>query len=256
MNIVDKFGFPQQILMDLPITKVALKNNDDATLSDRRLLDNPDIQSIRMKAIIKQETANIPPFQSEDESYLEVYCVDVILQAGTYEKYYKKIAHLLHKLIPHHLIIIIQSDDHTMVNFSLATKSISKNSEQLRVIQNEFYTEKIDFENESFLEALHYENANKQNLKTLYNYYIMVAQNYNLIDVTQKFQLRTYEQTGEMLTLQEEIEAYQTQINQNIKQLTAATQMSEKVQLNTDIHTLKTKIEELKNTLLNYGKDQ
>lgn len=256
MNIVDKFGFPQQLLMDLPITKVALKNNDDATLSDRKLLDNPDIQSIRMKAIIKQETANILAFQSNDESYLELFFIEVVINSETYEKKYKKTAYLLHKLIPHHCLIITKSDDDQLVNFSLATKSISKNSEQLRVIQNEFYTEKIDFENESFLEALHYENANKQNLKTLYNYYIMVAQNYNLIDVTQKFQLRTYEQTEEMLALQEEIQAYQTQINQNIKQLTAATQMNEKVQLNTDIHALKTKIEELKNTLLNYGKDQ
>lgn len=249
------FDFPPNVQLDIPITKVKLKNNENCTLSDQKLLDGSTIQSIRIKAIIKQETANIALFQSADESYVEIYVIEVIIQSNAYYKNYKLMSNLLHKLLPHHCMVVTKSDDEQYANFSLATKAISKNQNKLRVVQKEYFSNQIESKNSQFIEALHYKNADKHDLKAFYQYYIQVLQNYNLMDSTQNFKLRTYEVTEQMLEVQDRIDQYETQINKSVKELKSTTQMSEKVRINSDIHTLKLKVQELKNTLSNYGKD-
>lgn len=254
-DVFQYFNLPVQVQIDIPITKISLKNNENCTLSDRKLLDGSDVQSIRLKALIKQETANIPSYYTENEMYVEVYFIEVIIQTLVYKKIYKSIIHLLNKLIPHHCIIITKNEEFSEINIGLASKIISKNSDSLRVIQRENYSNNLSFENELFNEAIRYHNANKYDLKAFYQYYTQVLQNYNLLDVTQDFKLRTYEITERMLKVQDRIDQYETQINKSVKELKSTTQMSEKVRINSDIHGLKQKVQELKNTLSNYGED-
>lgn len=59
-----------------------------------------------------------------------------------------------------------------------------------------------------------------------------------------------------MLVIQDRMITYKNEMNRAIKQLKSVTQMSDKVRINSDIHALKEKIQELKNTLSNYGEDQ
>ncbi len=248
-DLLNEFQFPAQVQLDIPITKISLKENDNCTLSERKLLDGSEIQSIRLRAVLKQETANIAFHQSADESYVEVYVIEVIIQTDVYNKTFKNINRLLHKLIPHHCMIITKSDDNTLYNLGFATKSISKNSTSLRVIQKELFSDSINFENIEFINHLAYTNANKYDLKAFYNYYIQVVQNYNLMPLMQDFKLRNYEVTDQMIAVQEEIQAYEVKINSAVKELNSTTQMSEKVRINSDIHALKQSIQELKNKL-------
>jgi len=255
-DVFKYFNLPVQVQIDIPITKISLKNNETCTLSDRKLLDGSDVQSIRLKALIKQETANIPSYYTEDEMYVEVYFIEVIIQTAVYKKNYKSIIHLLNKLIPHHCIIVTKSEDFSEVNIGLASKTISKNSNSLRVLQKEYFSNNLEFENFNFSETLAYSNANKHDLKAFYQFYIQVFQNFNLIELTKDFKLRNFAQTEEMLLVQDRINEYEVEINRGINQLKTVVQMREKVQINSDIHALKLKIHELKNTLENYGEDQ
>lgn len=248
-NLINLFQFPEKMVIDIPVTKLSLKNNENCTLSERKLLDGANIQSIRIKALIKQETANIQHYQSSEESYVEVYVIEVILQKDQYTKIYKQISHLLHKLIPHHCIISLVSDENELRNVSLATKSISKNSNALRVIQNEYYSNHLDFFNVDFVEALDFKKANKHDLKAFYLYYLQVFQNYNLLAHIDTYKLRNYDVTEQMLLLQEQIKALEYEIKSAKKALATATQMNEKVRINSDIHQLKNSIQELKNKL-------
>ena len=112
----------------------------------------------------------------------------------------------------------------------------------------------INDEQTDFLEALSFANANNINLKSFYGYYLQVIKNYNLIDLTKEFKIRTYEMTEELLIINESVENYQTEINIQQKQLKSVTQMSEKVRINSEIHDLKQKINELK-VKIEHGKD-
>lgn len=248
-HLINLFQFPEKSVIDIPVTKLSLKNNENCTLSERKLLDGANVQSIRIKALIKQETANIQYYQSTEESYVEVYVIEVILQKDQYAKIYKQISHLLHKLIPHHCIISLVSDDNELRKVSLATKTISKNSNSLRVIQNEYYSDQLEFSNSNFIEALRFDKATKIDLKAFYGYYLQVVQNYNLLAHIDTYKLRNYEVTEQMLLLQEQIKALEYEIKSAKKALATATQMNEKVRINSDIHQLKNSIQELKNKL-------
>ncbi|MCO7722407.1 DUF4391 domain-containing protein [Myroides odoratimimus] len=248
-NLLSLFKFPHQLQLDIPIKKISLKENDNCTASERKLIEGSEIQSIRIKALLKKETANITSFQSAEESFVEVYVIEVIIKSEVYTKTHKAISRLLHKLIPHHCIIITTTEEKEQSNVSLATKNISKNSSALRVIQHEYHSPVLDFTNDSFIEALAYTKANKQDLRAFYLYYLQVFQNYNLMDITKGFTLRSYEITKQMLQVQEEIQAIEYEIKSAVKTLSTTTQMNDKVQLNMTIHSLKKTIEELKNKL-------
>ncbi|EPH12279.1 hypothetical protein HMPREF9713_01120 [Myroides odoratimimus CCUG 12700] len=254
-GLLHYFDFPPQVLLDLPITKSSLKSNYNCTASEKKILDGTNIQSIRIKALIKQETANIIYYQTVDESYIEIYVIEVSIRSEAYTKTHKPICRLIHKLIPHHCIIITKSDDELEVNFSLATKIINKNHSRLRVVEREYYSSAFLAIDALFVETLRYANADKHDLRALYQYYIQVLQNYKLVDSTKEFKLRPYEVTEQMLKVQDSIDEYKTQINKSVRELKTVTQMTEKVRINSEIHSLKEKIEELINTLSDYGKD-
>jgi hypothetical protein len=254
MNWKEIFKLPDNCILNIPITKVSLKEQDGITISEAKLLDGSDVQSIRIFGIVSKGNANIPESVDDSQSFIEVYFIAVSLRTDVYEKNYKPVARLIHKLIPHHCLVIMQSEDELISHISLATKTINKNDQRLRVISGELFSVLISETQTDFLEALSFANANTINLKSFYGYYLQVIKNYNLIDLTKEFKIRTYEMTEELLAINESVENYQTEINSQQKQLKSVTQMSEKVKINSEIHDLKQKINELK-VKIEHGKD-
>ncbi|SHJ88884.1 DUF4391 domain-containing protein [Epilithonimonas mollis] len=255
MDWKEIFNLPSACQMNVPITKASLKSQDHITLSEAKLLDGSDIQSIRLFGIVSKGNANISEFIEEQISFVEVYFIQVNIRSEVYEKYYKPISRLIHKLIPHHCLIITQSDDELSENISLSSKNINKNDVRLRVLSEELFSVSLSDRYKEFLEALSFSNANTLNLKAFYDYYLQIVKNYNLIDLTKEFKIRTYEVTDELLGISESVANYQSNIDYYQKQLQDATQMSEKVRINSDIHDLKEKIQELKYKIDQYGKD-
>ncbi len=254
MNWKEIFKLPDNCILNIPITKVSLKEQDGITISEAKLLDGSDVQSIRIFGIVSKGNANIPESVDDSQSFVEVYFITVSLRTDIYEKNYKPVARLIHKLIPHHCLVIMQSEDELLSHISLATKTINKNDQRLRVISGELFSVIISETQTDFLEALSFANANTINLKSFYEYYLQVIKNYNLIDLTKEFKIRTYEMTEELLIINEAVENYQTEIHDHQKQLKSVTQMSEKVRINSEIHDLKQKINELK-VKIEHGKD-
>lgn len=254
MNWKEIFKLPYNCTFNIPITKVSLKEQDGITISEAKILDGSGVQSIRVFGIVSKGNANIPESIDGSQSFVEVYFIVVSLRTDVYEKNYKLVARLIHKLIPHHCLVILQSEDELLSHFSLSTKTINKNDQRLRVISYELFSGLINEEQTDFIEALSFINTNTLNLKSFYEYYLQVIKNYNLIDLTKEFKIRTYEMTQKLLTINETVENYQTEINTQQKQLKSVTQMSEKVRINSEIHDLKQKINELK-VNIEHGKD-
>ncbi|SMP18024.1 DUF4391 domain-containing protein [Chryseobacterium profundimaris] len=254
MNWKEIFKLPENCSLNIPITKVSLKNQDGITISESKLLDGSNVQSIRIFGVVSKGNANIPEWLDATQSFVEVYFISVNLRGEVYEKNYKSVARLIHKLIPHHCVVISQSDDELVSHISLSTKNINKNDNRLRVISDELFSIVLSESQQEFLNALSFSRANTLNLKSFYDYYLQIIKNYNLIDLTKQFKIRNYERTEELLTINESVENYQTEINTHLKQLKSITQMSEKVRINSEIHDLKQKINELKAKIEN-GKD-
>lgn len=249
MNVLQLFNLPDSCVVNLPITKVSLKSQDNITTSEVKLLDGSNIQSIRLIGSVNTANANIASVLSKEQSFVEVYFIQVILQNEVYSKQYKAIAKLLHKLIPHHCVVITSSDHNEYQHISLAKKDISKSNSNLRVITEELFSEQITLGNQEFLKALSFDSAAKIDLKGFYTYYAQVIKNYNLVDLTQEFKIRSYEVTDEMLKVSEQIIKHEQLIENYKNQLKLETQMNQKVRINSDIHALKMEIQELQNKI-------
>lgn len=244
------FDLPKSCTLDMAITKVSLKSHHQIILSESRLLDGADIQSIRLIGAVTQRSANIEPFVNNQESYLEVYFIVVQIATDAYQKTYKAISRLLHKLIPHHCIIITQADNAEKHHISLHTKLIHQQRADMRVLHKEIITTNITKDTPiEFFQQLAFNAAQRTNLKAFYNHYIQVMQNYLLAEVTQDFRMHSVAETEEKMKLYDQYYEYETAINTKTKELSSATQMSEKVAINTDIYSLKQNLNQIKKEL-------
>ena len=244
------FDLPKSCTLDMAITKVSLKSHHQIILSESRLLDGADIQTIRLIGAVTQRSANIEPFVNNQESYLEVYFIVVKIATDAYQKTYKAISRLLHKLIPHHCIVITQSDNGDKNHISLHTKLIHQQRADMRVLHKEIITPTITKDTPTeFFKQLAFNAAQRNNLKAFYNHYIQVMQNYLLAEVTQDFRMHSVAETEEKMKLYDQYYEYETAINTKTKELSSATQMSEKVAINTDIYSLKQNLNQIKKKL-------
>lgn len=247
MNWEDIIGFPTGVLVNATIKKVELKKHRDLKTSELRLIDLADIQQIQLLASINKPMANIEPYKDELEDYTQLYFIRVLISTERYNILYKSISKLIHQLLPHHCIVITQSDDHKVSHLSMATKRLNKQLAEQRLLEEVYLSECIDSDSPpKFLDALAYAQAPKQNLKVFYTYYIQVLKNYALVTWTGEYIQRPDYVTDEYLAIAQQIKVAEEQLKSYSKTLKLTTQMSEKVALNTDIHALKQEVQLLK----------
>lgn len=86
MNWKEIFKLPNNCTLNIPITKVSLKEQDGITISEAKLLDGSDVQSIRIFGIVSKGNANIPETVDVYQSFVEVYFIVVSLRTDIYEK--------------------------------------------------------------------------------------------------------------------------------------------------------------------------
>jgi len=255
MDVIAWFALPSACRVDVPMKKISLKQLEGITGSEAKLLDGTAVQSIRIVGVVSKAQANVEPVQTDDRSFVEIDFIQVLLDGPGYAKLYRPIAGLLHKLIPHHSVVITQSNEEPLAHLSLATKLINRNDKRLRVVQEHVVSDAMTASvPEAVRQALAFSKADKTNLEHCYRYYLNVLQSYNLVALTEQFKVRPYVQTQAMILAREEIQQYESQINQLKKELKQA-QMREKVQLNTEIHALRQRINTLKDQLYENGEN-
>ena len=118
----------------------------------------------------------------------------------------------------------------------------------MRVLTKEVITSNIEpTAHSEFIKHLSFASAQRLNLKAFYEYYMQVVQSHLVAQVTNEFKLRTYADAEAMMQLYEQYEAYETEINVRQRDLKSATQMRDRVTINSEIHTLKQNMEEIRN---------
>lgn len=242
MDWIEFFKWPEHSGEFQSIPKRAFLLRDRITSSEKKLLQGPEIQSIRLLHSVKQSNSNIPEFVSDEESYLEILFIELTIADIHYEKYYKPAARLIHKLLPHHCLVISGTEEETSLHISLYTKSIHPGNPELRVLKEETFSDPIRDHDSVLPDALAFSNTDKLDLKYFYGYYRRVIQNYNLIPLTDSFRIRDRDQTQKLLSLQSNINQAESNVRSLVSQLKKETQMRERVRVNTEIHQWRTRI--------------
>ena len=242
---------PERSILDKRLTKAFFLKNFSLSAAEKKLLNN-DIQSMTWLASIKPATANIPVLINADYKYEEIQIMVCTVTDNKLNDIAEKCMILFQKYIPYQLLVIVEDANEFRIN--VCDKRINKAETNKRTIERYFNTislsklYKNDL-NESFFNALHFNNLDKTNLELLYKSYIQAVVQFQAANITGSYQKRTNKRTDEDMQNLEAIELLERDITSLTSQIKKENQLNEKVQLNIKIQEKRKKIQSIKDTL-------
>lgn len=246
MKMKHIFDLPKSCRMEVKLSKKSLLSNSNITLSEAKLLKGTEVRGITIFGIVSQLMGNVAALENENVSYLEIFFLLVILEDQAFQKMAEPVSQLIHKLIPHHCVVVVQSESGDKNALSLAKKRISKNSPDLRVVEKSYFVTDFKENDTEFLKSLTFEKSEKLNQKLYYEYLIRSVIAFENVELTNTYYIRSFETSEALLKLKKEIAATENELATLRKKLTKDTQMAEKVEINTKAHQLMQKIKNLR----------
>ena len=240
--MIDTLGFPFTSKISRKLFKKQFIENFSLNINERKVLSDY-VESITLEYLLNKNTINIIPFVDEDRDYSEIALVQVEITDKTK---FKSISSIIQN-IPYPLIVFIVCANAIMVNVS--PKRISKSDSSKLVVEESHFTDWIDFENPSHLEAEFIKSLEARNhpftdLYAFYNSYLDRIIAFNASKYSG--QLNTTEETKAILTQISVCEAKITELKNKIKKETS---FSDKVNLNIELKKMNDKLNDLKGSL-------
>jgi len=239
LKLIQILQLPERCMVNKKITKAFFKRNFDLTTAETKLLDNfTTVIQMYWLASIKPENANIITSRHEQLVYEEVVIIAVQTGEDDYDKVKQKIAELIQKYIPYHILLFIYNSRYFVLN--ACTKRINQNDASRRTVEKHYFTKNIINTSpteiqKSFMKSLAFSELDKQNLKTFYDAYISRIIAFQASDLTGMLTVRKYERSIQDVQYLENIARLHSEIltlqNQAIKE----TQLKVQVQLNAEI---------------------
>lgn len=245
----DFFALPltAQHIQKLP--KTFFYNNFDLLSAEKKLIENPNtVVQIDILGRVNPKTANIPIFHTDSETYDEVLFLAVKMTEEAFHKQNLKMADIIHKYIPNHVMLIVYSENEVML--SIAEKRINQNDMNKRVVSQYYNSESFNpFEpNNSqslFIDSLAFSKANTLNMQQYYLHFVQCISGLLVAKSGKTFQLRTYERSKEDVEFLNKIQDLETEITYFQNQAKKETQLSEVVLWNTKIQNHKSQIADI-----------
>jgi hypothetical protein len=241
---------PPKTLVNKKITKVFFKKNFDLSLTERSLLDDFSlVKGIDWIASFSPASSNIPAYTEETRTFEEVQIIALETSSEHLEKLQGRLAELIQKYIPYHLLLIIHDGNRTIWN--VCQKRIHVNEPEKRVIENRVSSEILSLSSslekqKRFFEEITYSKLEKVSLKTLYESYTQRIVALKTADLLGIYQPRTSERTKEDLSLLGRMEELEKKIQQLGNLAKKEVQLNRRVELITQIQSIKKEIESIK----------
>jgi len=209
-----------------------------------------DVQRLTWIATLKPTNSNLNEYVDNLVSYKEVNFIKVQLKE---QKNYLKIAQLLQKVIPYHLVLWLEDESSFCVH--TAFKRINQADNTKRTIQEIIYspwieTNRLDKITETFLESLDFNTLLHHSLKAYYENFVAQIFALESAKITGFFRQQEFSKTFDEVPLLREIESLEQQIKALKATLKKQTQIKKKIELNMQIKRLHFKFSELQETLI------
>lgn len=251
--ILEILQLPESCLVERKITKVFFKQNFELTISERLMLEDSSIVvGINWLASISPKNSNIPAIINPDSTFEEIQVIAIQTTNQNFDKYKNKLAEIIQKYIPYHILLIVYCDNKLI--FNACTKRINTNDSKKRVMDLMLFTKVVTnqeptSETSAFLNSLKFINLDKQNLKVLYDSYIQKLVALQTSEITGGFAPRTSERTMQDVERMEQINLLKNEIVQLHNKAKKESQLNKRVELNTLIHLKKEQIKMNKNLI-------
>jgi len=243
-------NLPERTMVKKRLTKAFFKRNFELTLSEKSLLDDYSIViGFEWLASISPNTANIAVYQDATTTYEEVQVISVEIGISDFERNSQRVAELVQKYIPYHLLLCIYNCDQFL--FNTCDKRINQNDSSRRTIEKRYFTEVIkgygtQERQKEFLASLSFDKFAKTDLKTFYNSYSQRIVALQTADVSGLFVPRSQSRTEVDMAHLEKIELLSKEIAALQSKAKKETQLAVRVRLNTEIQQKRKEIEQLK----------
>ncbi len=200
-------------------------------------------------ASVSPANANITRYQDGQYLFEEVEIISVQSTGNDFDRNHPKIAELVQKYIPYPVVLCIYHDNGFVLN--TCDKKINQNDSSKRTIEKRYIAGIINRaepteQQQAFLNSLAFPELDKTNLKTYYEAYsqrIIALQSASFSGLyTPRAQSRTQSDMDKL----EKIEALNKEILILQNQAKKETQLSQRVELNTQIQQKRKQVEALK----------
>lgn len=240
-SLWDIIDFPKAAYWGKRVPKKHFVENDSLPSKDRKLI-RENVGHINWVYTLKPETCKILPYKDDERDYPEIAVLNVALNS---DKSYRRIAEILHRVIPYPLIICLRSED-TVFSLSIAHKRFSLSESGAVVSEAATTTEWLREMNLSdidrkFMQSLSWSNLPQQNYKKTYDaiYDAFIA--YECSAFSGNYTVGNTAKRVEILSKCREIDAQKSELRAKLKKASFNAQ----VELNVKIKTLEHKRQSL-----------
>jgi len=246
MEFLKYLNLPENSLVDskIDISEIISKLEEeerDSTLVKKYL------SSVRLRALINFETTNLISSKTENFEFEEIQIYEVKVRN---DNYLSELNELLHQIFPNPALFVYDYKNSSML--SVAKKRINKKDEKKAVTERIYKTELKSMLDIDFLNYLKFFNFDKNNSRTLDDYYfdlinkVLLYHYYKLkgdIDIKNT----NYEKIENIIN---EIYSLNSKKNSLEKVYKKESNLSNKIKINSEIKKITAHIDELNRELL------
>lgn len=253
----DILQLPRKCLVSKKLTKAFFYRNFELTPAETRLLESPEVvMQMDWPASIRHDNANVPAYTAEEVVVEEI--IVLLIQTGVedLDKTGRKIAELIQKYIPYHILLVVYNETHFLLN--TCDKRINQNDATRRIVEAHYFTESISLsapsgKHSTFLESLAFAGLDKQNLRTCYDAITSRIAALQAATLRGGFTVRTKERTIQDVVCLERIAHLEAEVEILRNRAKKETQLSVQIALNAEIQGKRKEIAALKGRLTDSG---
>jgi len=263
-NIWNAISFPEAALLGKRVPKKQFLESGELVASDKRLF-RENVKTVYWEYTLKPSTCPVLPYRDNEREYLEVAVLQVEMNS---QKGHKRIAEIIHRIIPYPLMIGIfinheiherheKEDDKNFRDFSafrgssffalsVAPKRFSQ-AEHGAFVAERFYTtgwmnsEALKTQEAAFVASLAWDSMPLQTYGTLYNAWTDRFTGYECSVLSGAFTIGKARDRLERLTRCREIESRISELRGQLKKAA----FNRQVELNTQIKKFEQELKQL-----------
>jgi hypothetical protein len=133
-SIFSTLNFPKEAYLHKRIAKKMFLENASLGASDKKLF-RENVKSVYWEYTLKPSTCPVLPYRDKEREYLEVAILQVKMKS---QKGHKRIAEIIHRIIPYPLFLVFQKSELREVETGELRMGNEKDNSQLTTLNSQF----------------------------------------------------------------------------------------------------------------------
>lgn len=245
------FQLPASCVFHTVMPKNAFEKNNHLSAAEKRLIAIPflPLQAV-LRASLVQSRSFIPPKQGKEMDYDDILFFSLKLKPEHLESQSDKLVQLYQKYIPKPCVLLLYDDTRFIVNTAL--KKYNEADSKKRVVTEQLTTPVIsivtsDTKSETLLKSLHFEQVNKQNLKSVHDSYARSIINYNIATTIGK--ATNVEDVSENAERLRQISHIEKELNALRNKIRSSKKLDEKIEFKLQLKEKRIALQDLKDSI-------